>query len=148
MRGFVCFIGILVLCSVENLYAQSDEELVLQAIQKFFNAMEEKDTVAMKEVLLMDGQFYSVRGEPEDLIIGRTTHKTYLEKLGDTKDDFRETMNSPMVHIHGRIAVVWTSYDFFRNEKFSHTGVDAFSLIKTKAGWKIAGTIYTVETRE
>ena len=148
MRVITCIIGILILITIENLYAQSDEEMVLKTIQNFFDAMEEKDTTAMKAVLFMDGQFYSVRRGPDDLIIGRTTHKVYLERLGDTEDNFRETMKSPMVHIHGRIAVVWTNYDFFRNNTFSHTGVDAFSLIKTESGWKIAGTIYTVETRE
>ncbi len=49
------------------------------------------------------------------------------------------------VLIHGRIAVVWTAYDFFRNGEFEHGGVEAFNLLKTNAGWKIAGTIFTHE---
>jgi len=49
------------------------------------------------------------------------------------------------VLIHKEIAVVWTKYDFHREGKFSHCGVDAFNLIKTQEGWKISGIFYTVE---
>jgi hypothetical protein len=56
-----------------------------------------------------------------------------------------ERMWDARVLIHGRIAVLWTPYDFHRDGKFSHCGVDAFSLVKTDDGWKIAGFIYTVE---
>ncbi|MDP3000701.1 MAG: hypothetical protein Q8N47_24670 [Bryobacterales bacterium] len=39
---------------------------------------------------------------------------------------------------HVRIAVVWTPCDIHWDRKFSHCGVDAFSLIKTSEGWKIS----------
>ncbi len=54
----------------------------------------------------------------------------------------------PKILIHKEIAVVWTKYDFHREGKFSHCGVDAFNLIKTPEGWKISGIIYTVEKEE
>jgi hypothetical protein len=57
----------------------------------------------------------------------------------------REVINNPRVLIHNRVAIVWTPYDFYINEKLSHGGVDAVSLLKTADGWKIAGIIYTVE---
>ena len=148
MRFVTGLISILTIISVNSLYAQSEEELVINTIQKFFDAMEKKDTVAMKEVLYMEGQFFSIRGESDDLRIRKTTHKDYLNSLARAEDDYLETMRAPMIHIHGRIAIVWTNYDFYLNKEFSHTGVDAFSLIKTETGWKIAGTIYTVESKK
>ena len=36
-------------------------------------------------------------------------------------------------------------YDFWTDGKFSHCGIDAFELIKTVDGWKIAGGTYTIE---
>jgi len=54
-------------------------------------------------------------------------------------------MWDPNVLIHKEIAVVWAKYDFHREGKFSHCGVDAFNLVKTPEGWKISGIIYTVE---
>jgi hypothetical protein len=49
------------------------------------------------------------------------------------------------VQIHKQIAMVWAPYDLWVNKKFSHCGVDVFTLIKTNQGWKIASLIYTVE---
>jgi hypothetical protein len=40
---------------------------------------------------------------------------------------------------------VWAPYDLWVNKKFSHCGVDVFTLIKTNQGWKIASLVYTVE---
>ena len=45
------------------------------------------------------------------------------------------------------IATVWTPYDFWIDGKFSHCGIDAFDLVKTDEGWKIAGGSYTLEDK-
>ncbi len=44
--------------------------------------------------------------------------------------------------LHGRIAVVWTPYDFHNDGELSHCGIDALSLLMTDEGWKIAGVTY------
>ena len=49
------------------------------------------------------------------------------------------------MHVEGRIAVVWTRYDFHRAGKMSHNGTDCFTLLKTDQGWKIVNGAYTVE---
>jgi hypothetical protein len=54
-------------------------------------------------------------------------------------------MWTPAVHVHGAIAVVWAPYDFHIDGKFSHCGVDTFSLVRTATGWQISGISYTVE---
>jgi hypothetical protein len=59
----------------------------------------------------------------------------------------RERIWNPDVRIHGLIATVWAAYDFWIDGKLSHCGVDAFDLIKTPEGWRIAGGVYTVETQ-
>jgi hypothetical protein len=56
-----------------------------------------------------------------------------------------ERMWDPEVRIQGAIAAVWTRYDFHRDGKFSHCGTDAFNLVKTAEGWKIASAMWTVE---
>ena len=149
MKKLIAFpLIILFVISIHNLNAQSEEEMVIQTIQKFFDAMETKDTTSAKKILLPEGQIFSIRGDSSDLYIRLTSNKEYTKNLGQTKDDYLEKMRAPIIHIHGRIAVVWTTYDFFRNGEFSHTGIDAFSLIKTEEGWKIAGTVYTVEPKD
>ena len=39
---------------------------------------------------------------------------------------------------------MWTPDDFWTDGTFSHCGIDAFDLIKTDDGWKIAGGAFTM----
>ncbi len=125
--------------------AQSEEKAVIAAVQSFFDAMAEHDTSAARAVLMPEGQLFSVRGKGEDVIVRTTKHLVFLQQFAGMNEDLLERMWNPQVLIHRRIATLWTEYDFHRNGKFSHCGVDSFSLIKTDEGWKIVGAVYTVE---
>lgn len=118
---------------------------MLATVQRLFDAMAARDSAAAGQVLMPEGRYYSVRDTGAQVAVGGATHKEFAERLAAGKEDMRERMWNPRVLIHGRIAVVWTPYDFHRGGKFSHCGVDAFQLVKTAEGWKIAGFIYTIE---
>jgi hypothetical protein len=47
------------------------------------------------------------------------------------------------IKIDDNMAIAWTPYEFYITDKFSHCGVNVFTLIKTEQGWKIAGIIDT-----
>lgn len=49
------------------------------------------------------------------------------------------------VHVSGPLAVVWLPYDFYRDGKWSHCGVDAFTLLKSGGRWRIATLVWSVE---
>jgi len=49
------------------------------------------------------------------------------------------------VEVHKGIAMFWAPYDLWIDKKFSHCGVDVFTLLKTKEGWKIVTIAYSVE---
>ena len=55
-------------------------------------------------------------------------------------------MWEPKVLIRGAIAQLWAPYDFHREGKFNHCGIDSVSLVKVGGAWKIAGISYTSET--
>lgn len=137
------FIAILANCGVDQ--ETSDEDEILMVVQKFFDSMAARDTSMAREILLLDGQYYGVREDLDKLYIKRKTHHDYIESLSDIEDEYIERIWEPTVMVHDRIAVVWAQYDFHINYEFAHCGVDAFTLIKTQDGWKIAGTIYTLE---
>ena len=136
---------VLFILSPKIIFSQSEEEIIIKTVQQFFDGMSAADTVLSSKVLLHEGQFFSIRGDSTNIKIGRTLHETYIKGLTESKVQYKEVMHDPKVFIHNRIAIVWTNYEFYRDGKRSHGGVDAFSLIKTTDGWKIAGTIYTVE---
>jgi hypothetical protein len=124
---------------------QSEEKAVLAVVERLFEAMAAHDSGAARAVLIPEGRYFSVRENGAQVVVGGATHAEFAERLAAGKEAMLERMFEPKVFIHGRIAMVWTPYDFHRNRKFSHCGVDSFSLLKTSEGWKIAGILYTVE---
>ena len=125
-----------------------DEKEVIAVVQKAFDALAAKDSAVARDALLPEGQYFSIREEGVEVVVDDVSHEEFFQRIVSLQDDILEQMREPKVLIHGRIAVVWTAYDFYRNGEFDHGGVEAFTLLKTKEGWKIAGTIFTVEQTE
>jgi hypothetical protein len=76
-----------------------------------------------------------------------------MRRVTDMKFDAKSIVKERMreqdtrVEVHERIAMVWAPYDLWVNEKYSHCGVDVFTLLKTEEGWKIASIAYTIEKK-
>lgn len=123
----------------------AEETEIINVVEKFFSAMAAHDKDAAVSVLIPEGQFFSIREDSSGTVWRNSSHQDFLEQLTTSEQNWLERMWEPKILIHDRIAVLWANYDFYREKKFSHCGVDAFSLLKTTEGWKIAGIIYTVE---
>jgi len=126
--------------------SRGEREAILAAVQVFFDTMAAQDVLGAERVLIPEGRFHSVRQQDGKPVIRSFSNQEYLRDLPARKQAVRERMWDPEVRIRGRIAHVWTPYDFWTDGKFSHCGVDAFDLLKTDEGWKISGGTYTVET--
>ena len=66
-------------------------------------------------------------------------------RLATMKQVIEEKLLSSEIKIHNNIAVAWVPYTLSFSGKFSHCGVDVFTLLKTAEGWKIVSTVYSVE---
>src|SRR5690606_39112648 len=49
-----------------------------------------------------------------------------------------ERLYNPQVRVSDGLASVWVEYDFYAGERFSHCGVDTFTLVRLADGWKVA----------
>lgn len=134
------------LIAILFVFAQSsnDRDAVLKVVQAFFDTMTAKDIDGAREILVPQGRFHAMRAgaEPRSL-----SNEEYLAQLQASKQTMRERIWNPEVRVHGSIATMWAPYDFWIDGKYSHCGVDAFDLIKTEEGWKIAGGTYTIESK-
>ena len=133
------------LFSLVPLIAQTaDEKAAVTTAQKLFDGMAAHDAAMIRSVLLPDARLYSVRetGAASPSVSGAD----FATQIAANKSDLVERFTgSPDVLIKGRIAQVWGEYEFLRDGKFGHCGVDSFSLLKTGEGWKIATIVYTME---
>jgi hypothetical protein len=120
-----------------------EREAIVATIQKLFDGMATRDTALLRSVVLSGAVVIAqAAGSPTR----RTTDSAWISGLGAGKDRLLERWWNPTVHQHNTVAMVWTPYDFHINGKFTHCGVDAFTLVRTTDGWKIASITYTRET--
>ncbi|MEO7965254.1 MAG: hypothetical protein ABIT38_15210 [Gemmatimonadaceae bacterium] len=65
----------------------------------------------------------------------------------NSKDAMRFTERGfgATAHVQDRVAQVWMPYDLYLGEKWSHCGVDTFTLMKHEGRWRVASLVYTIE---
>lgn len=141
-------ITFLVLLITTTITAQNEEETQVKlAIDKFFEGFHKGDTILMKSVMF-------------DKIITQTTYKDKEGKGKLVTDDISnlikaiasrpadqkwdERLLDYNIQVDGTLAHVWTPYEFWANDQFSHCGVNSFQLFNEDGNWKI---IYLVDTR-
>ncbi len=125
--------------------AETDRREVLVLAQRFFDALAARDESALRKLCLPEFLIQSIRPAQGGSAVRRRSLQEFLEALASSREPQLERMWNPTVHVQGRIAVVWTPYDFHRNGTFSHSGTDTFTFMKTDQGWRIAALAYTVE---
>lgn len=127
--------------------ASTERDAVLSTVQAFFDTMAAKDVDGARKILQPQGRFHAMRlrnGKPD---VRAFSNEEYLADLKASQQPMRERIWNPDVRVNGLIATVQAPYDFWIGGKFSHCGVDAFDLIKTEDGWKLAGGLYTIESQ-
>jgi len=115
----------------------------LAVAQRLFDDMSTHNADDARTLFTPEAMLFSVR--PDGSAVA-TPHEKFVERMGASKDVWLERIWNPKVLEHGEIAIVWAEYDFHRNGKFSHCGVDSFHMLKTAAGWRIAALSDTRET--
>jgi hypothetical protein len=123
--------------SSQDIFSDEDARSV---IDTFFEGFHKGDTTIIRSVLhdevVMQTVFTDAEGnhrlvdsEMDDLL------KAIAERPETQKWD--ERLLDYSIQIDGNLAQVWTPYEFWLNDTFSHCGANAFTLIRTDAGWRI-----------
>jgi hypothetical protein len=124
----------------------ADRAQVIAAVQSFFESMEKADADLARRILMPDARFFSAAERDGKVTVRPSTGEAFVASFSNpNRGKALERMWDPDVRVQGAIAQLWTRYDFHNNGTFSHCGIDAFSLVKTDEGWKIASAMWTVE---
>lgn len=120
----------------------ADTLAVKAVVIKLFDAMRSRDTASLSSVFHPAAYFYGInpRGEVE-----RTAPADFVKSIAAAPAGMvlDEVLHDVEVRIDGPLATVWTYYDFFAGDNFSHCGYDAFTLLNTGEGWKIVAVADT-----
>jgi len=130
-------------CLILPMAHAADSDTPLAVVQRLFAAMSTHDAASAGALFLPEAMLFSVRADGTPAAV---PHQRWVERMGAAKDAWLERIWEPKQFEHGTVAMVWAEFDFHLNGKFSHCGIDSFTLLKTSSGWKIAAIADTHET--
>ncbi|MBU1820432.1 MAG: nuclear transport factor 2 family protein [Bacteroidetes bacterium] len=138
------FIGYFFLMVAVLLYtgtkAQAQQAEVKATVDQLFTGMRTGDSSLVRKVFTADATLQSVSITPAGQVkAGKASIESFIKAVGTPHvEAWDERIYDLKIEVDGPMATVWAPYKFYVGEKFSHCGVNAFTLLKTDAGWKIA----------
>lgn len=127
-------------------FAQTDEQKVTERIQQLFSAMYNGDSAAIRscftEKAMMQTIAFDKSGKP---VVQNGSVESFSSFVGkQTKGTADERIKFDGIKVDGDLATAWTPYEFYYQQKFSHCGVNSFTLFRENGEWKIN---YIIDTR-
>lgn len=134
------------LASPSALNAQArpdDHAAVLAVAESALAAVTRSDFIALTDLMLDSAVTFSA-GERNGQL--RLQFRTRAQERATPRGGrYVERGYQAEVRVSGPVAMVWFPYDFYRDDKWSHCGVDVFTLLKSDAGWRIATLVWSVD---
>ena len=127
-----------------SLLSAAGKDDITALVQKTFDAMAAKDGPAIESCFTKDARLIAIRESGES---SSTNVADFAKRISSATFKVLERMWNPEVRISGRLATLWAPYDFHRDGKRTHCGIDQVDLVQTPDGWRIATLIYTIETK-
>lgn len=118
------------------LSAQAESE-VLAVVQQLFDGMKVHDTAKIRSVLHPQARLVSSGMREGVASVSVESMETWLAAVARATQPLDERLRNPVVKLDGGLASVWTEYNFYVGDRFSHCGVDSFHLVRTPDGWRI-----------
>lgn len=151
MKNFVLIVILMLFAQI--LKAQQSQKFtaveseVVAVIQKMFDGMRKGDSAMVSatfhSTMRLQTTFTNKAGQAT--LVTENSPANFLKAVGTPHPEvYDERILNYEVRVDDNLATVWTPYEFYAGEKFSHCGVNAFQLFKSDKGWKI---IHIVDTR-
>ena len=123
-----------------------DSKDALAVVNKLWEAMTAHKPADIVALHTAEAQLVAIIKNKEGKSVIRTLKaEEFAKGFAEKKGEILEDMYAPKVETSGDFAQVYGRYVFFVDGKVSHCGVNAFHLVRTDAGWKIAGAASTID---
>lgn len=123
-----------------------DAKDALAVVNKMFEMMAAHKPAEIVALHTPEAQLVAIMKNKEGKSIIRTIKaEDFSKNFAVKKAELLEDMYAPKVEVSGDFAQIYGRYVFFVGGKVAHCGVNAFHLVRTDAGWRIAGASSTME---
>jgi len=129
-----------ILCMfILNAAKAQETENVRKTVDLLFDGMRAGDSTLLRKALNADCSLTSFsRNEKDSVIIHKSDANSFIEAAGKPhREKWDERIYNVKILVDDMTAIVWAPYKFYLGDKFSHCGVNVFTMIKTESGWKI-----------
>ncbi|AZJ34216.1 nuclear transport factor 2 family protein [Tenacibaculum singaporense] len=147
MQKIFTLLIVFVLTTVVSAQENSEKKAIKKTIETFFDGLHKGDSTLVSSTLNSTVKIQTTFTNKEGKNVLVTESKTkLLTNIANKKPEhtYLEKLISWDIKIDGNLASVWTPYEFYLNEKFSHCGANSFQLFNNNGKWKI---IYLVDMR-
>lgn len=147
MKYLTSFILALTLSLSINAQENSNQDsiAVAQVIHNMFTAMKTSDTNLLKTCFSPTTIFQTIANKNGLVEIKTEQLQDFINSIGkQSPGALDERITIAGLFIDANLASVWTPYQFYFKEKYSHQGANSFQLVKGINGWKIQ---YLIDTR-
>ncbi len=140
---------LLLLTASQIIYAQQEtsKQAIKKTINRFFEGLHKGDSIIIGKTLHKDIKIQTTNTNPKGEKVLKTESRLgLLTNVANKKPEikFFEKLLSYDIKIDGNLASVWTPYEFYFNDNFSHCGANSFQLFNNNGSWEI---IYLVDMR-
>lgn len=124
----------------------NEEEAIKKAINALFDGMRKSDTTLMRTAFNQGAILQTiVKSKAGATEVRSTDLNLFVQSIAKPHPSvYDERIVFTKILIDGELASVWTDYQFYIGDKFSHCGVNSFQLVKVGSEWKI---VYLIDTR-
>lgn len=146
MKKITFLFVLLTAISVSAFAQSSDEKDALAVVNTMFTEMANHNPPAISALWTKEAMLTAiVRGKEGKSRIVSLTSEAFSKNFSEKKNEIRELMYAPETKVDGDLALVSGRYVFFVDGKISHCGINAFHVVRTESGWKIAGASSTID---
>jgi hypothetical protein len=128
-------------------FGQKHESEIKKSINNFFEAMYARDTTTLKNLCHLTKELQTMALSPKgDYQLRPETMEKFITSIGSIPKDLKleERLTEIKILEDYPLAHAWTPYEFYVNDKLSHTGTNSFVMIHHEGIWKI---IHLADTR-
>ena len=116
---------------------------VLAIVDSALVVINSGDLIALSDLMIPEGQVFPAREEGGSGIYSVRTVAS--QRAVGRRRPIIERGFSPEVRIAGNIAMVWLPYDLYAEGRWSHCGIDLFTMVRVGSVWRIANFTFTIE---
>ena len=127
-------------------FSFAQEKEIQQTIETFFEAFHQRDSIKLQSVCTEHLVLHSISESGNGTKFSIEKASNFYKSIATipVTMKFEEKILSYNIQIDGAMAHVWTPYEFYVNDKLSHSGVNSFQLFQENGVWKV---VYILDTR-